>query len=372
VEREREIEKFIPESFFRISAIFDIDKGIQLKAEHPKRFKTEEEARTFLESCRKAVFSIRKLEKKPSRKSPAPPFTTSTLQQEASRKLGFSVAQTMTIAQKLYESGKISYMRTDSVSLSKEALGRAKNAILKDFGEKFIKIRQYKTKSQAAQEAHEAIRPTDFSKKEIAGDAGERRLYDLIWKRAIASQMADAELEKTIVTIGISNHQDTLTATGEIVKFKGFLVLYQESTDEENDTETRDTLLPPLQTGQELKLESMSAKQGFTRAPLRYTEASLVKKLEDLGIGRPSTYAPTISTIQKRNYVSKEFKEGKTRKIREILLKNGHLSTKEDIEKYGYDKNKLSPTNIGMVVNDFLVNFFPGIIDYSFTARVEK
>jgi len=372
VEREREIEKFTPESFFRVTAIFDIDKETKLRAEHPKRFKTEEEARSFLESCREAVFSIQKLEKKPIRKSPAPPFTTSTLQQEASRKLGFSVAQTMSVAQKLYESGKISYMRTDSVNLSNEALGRAKNAILQEFGDKFLKIRQYKTKSQSAQEAHEAIRPTDFSKKTIHGNSGEQKLYDLIWKRAIASQMADAELEKTIVTIAISNHTDTLTATGEIVKFKGFLVLYQESTDEENGEEKSDTLLPPLAAGQELNLQSMSGKQGFTRAPLRYTEASLVKKLEELGIGRPSTYAPTISTILKRDYATKEFKEGKIRTIREILLENNQIREKEDTDKYGFDKNKLSPTNIGMVVNDFLVNYFPGIIDFSFTAKVEK
>ena len=372
VDREREIEKFVPESFYRVSAIFVIDRETQLKAEHPKRFKTEEEAVAFLESCREAVFSIKNLEKKPSRKSPSAPFTTSTLQQEASRKLGFSVAQTMILAQKLYESGKISYMRTDSVNLSNEALSNARNVIVQEFGDEFSKTRQYKTKSQSAQEAHEAIRPTDFSKKSIAGDGREQKLYDLIWKRAIASQMADAQLERTIVTIEISNHSDTLTATGEIVKFKGFLILYQESLDDESENEAMDTLLPPLNIGQELKLHHMSAKQGFTRAPLRYTEASLVKKLEELGIGRPSTYAPTISTILKRNYVNKEFKEGKTRNIKEFMLKNKQINSKEDSENYGFDKNKLSPTNIGMVVNDFLVNYFPGIIDFSFTAKVEK
>ncbi len=372
VEREREIEKFVPESFFRISAVFTIDKDTKLKADHPKRFKTEEEAVAFLESCRESVFSINNLEKKPVKKSPAPPFTTSTLQQEASRKLGFSVSQTMTLAQKLYESGKISYMRTDSVSLSNEALTNAKNAIIQEFGDEFLKTRQYKTKSQSAQEAHEAIRPTDFSKKSVSGDGREQKLYDLIWKRAIASQMADAELEKTVVTIGVSGHTDIFTATGEVVKFKGFLVLYQESSDDELENESSDMLLPPLNTGQELILHLMSAKQSYTRAPLRYTEASLVKKLEELGIGRPSTYAPTISTILKRNYVTKEFKEGKSRIIREIILKKNQIHSKEETENYGFDKNKLSPTNIGMVVNDFLVNYFPGIIDFSFTARVEK
>ncbi|MBS0000563.1 MAG: type I DNA topoisomerase [Cyclobacteriaceae bacterium] len=372
VDREREIEKFIPESFYKVSAIFQIDAETQLKAEHPRRFKTEEEAVAFLESCREAVFSIRNLEKKPSKKSPSPPFTTSTLQQEASRKLGFSVSQTMIIAQKLYESGKISYMRTDSVHLSREALFNAKNVIIKDFGDEYSKTRQYKTKSESAQEAHEAIRPTDFSSKTIPGDRNEQKLYDLIWKRAIASQMADAMLERTIVTIGISNLTDTLTATGEIIKFKGFLALYHESSDDEAENEEADTLLPPLKTGQELDLLYMSGKQGYTRAPLRYTEASLVKKLEELGIGRPSTYAPTISTIQKRNYVTKESKEGKTRTLREIILKNNHITSKDQTENYGFDKNKLSPTNIGMVVNDFLVNYFPGIIDFSFTARIEK
>jgi DNA topoisomerase-1 len=372
VEREREIEKFIPESFFRISAIFTIDKETQLKADHPKRFKTEEEAVAFLESCRKSVFTINNLEKKPAKKSPAAPFTTSTLQQEASRKLGFSVAQTMTLAQKLYESGKISYMRTDSVILSNEALANAKKSIIREFGDEFSKTRQYKTKSQSAQEAHEAIRPTDFSKKSVSSDGREQKLYDLIWRRAIASQMADALIEKTVVSIGISNHIDTLSATGEVIKFKGFLILYQESSDDEVENESSETLLPPLAVGQELTLDHMSAKQSYTRAPLRFTEASLVKKLEELGIGRPSTYAPTISTILKRNYVSKEFKEGKSRKIKEIILKRNQIHAKEETENYGFDRNKLSPTNIGMVVNDFLVNYFPGIIDFSFTAKVEK
>jgi DNA topoisomerase I len=372
VEREREIEKFTPESFYKISAVFQVDPQTQLKAEHPRRFKNEKDALEFLETCREAVFSIKNLEKKPSKKSPAPPFTTSTLQQEASRKLGFSVLQTMTIAQKLYESGKISYMRTDSVNFSSEALQNAKNAIIKEFGKEYSSTRQYKTKSESAQEAHEAIRPTDFSNKQVQGDRNEQKLYDLIWKRAVASQMADALLERTVVTIGISTHEDTLTASGEIIKFKGFLALYHESSDDETDNEETDTLLPPLKTGQDLELVQMSGKQGFTRAPLRYTEASLVKKLEELGIGRPSTYAPTISTIQKRNYVTKENKEGRTRELKEIILKNKKISSREYSENYGFDRNKLSPTNVGMVVNDFLVNYFPGIIDFSFTARIEK
>ncbi len=372
VEREREIEKFSAVSFYRVSAIFDIDKDIQLKAEHPQRFKTEEEAIKFLERCKQTVFTIKNLETKPSKKSPSPPFTTSTLQQEASRKLNFSVSQTMTIAQKLYENGKISYMRTDSVNLSGEAIQGATEAILKDYGKEYLHTRKYKNKNQSAQEAHEAIRPTDFSLKSLGGDRNDQRLYELIWKRAVASQMAEAELERTVVTIGISNHEDTLTATGEMIKFSGFLKLYQESSDEENEEEEKAGLLPPLKKGQQLPLNRMTAKQGFTRPPLRYTEASLVKKLEELGIGRPSTYAPTISTIQKRDYVTKEIKEGKKRTNREFTLKSDTISTREYIENYGYDKNKLSPTNIGMVVNDFLVNFFPGIIDYSFTADVEK
>ncbi len=372
VDREREIEKFNPESFYKVTVVFQIDKDTLLKADHPHRFKTEEEARSFLESCRDTEFFIKNLEKKPALKSPSPPFTTSTLQQEASRKLGFSVSQTMTLAQKLYESGKISYMRTDSISLSNEALARAKTTVLKEFGEDFLKIRQYKTRSQTAQEAHEAIRPTDFTIREIKGEKNDQKLYDLIWKRAVASQMSNAQLERTTVTIGLSNRSDTLSATGEVVKFSGFLILYQESPDDENGEEVKENRIPPLNIGQVLLLDLMTAKQGYTRPPFRYTEASLVKKLEELGIGRPSTYAPTISTIQKRNYVSKEFKEGKKRMIKEISLKNNQINFKEFEETYGYDKNKLSPTNVGMVVNDFLVNYFPGIIDFSFTAKVER
>jgi len=372
VEREREIEKFNIESFYRISAYFLVEENVILKADLQKRLKTEDDAIEFLKSIIGAAFNIEKLEKKPLKKSPAPPFTTSTLQQEASRKLGFLVTQTMTIAQKLYEAGKISYMRTDSLNLSLEAISGAKNEILKEYGQEYLKTRQFKTKSQSAQEAHEAIRPTNFSVRDAGADRNAKKLYELIWKRTVASQMAAAQLEKTVVTIGISTRSDKLIATGEIIKFSGFLKLYQESSDEENGENGKQTLLPPLSEGQSLELKEMIAKQGFTRPPLRYTEASLVKKLEELGIGRPSTYAPTISTIQKRDYVVKEFIEGKSRNIKEITLSGENITSKESTESYGYDKNKLSPTNIGIIVNDFLVNHFPSIIDYSFTANVEE
>ena len=372
VEREREIEKFNIESFYKVAAFFLVEGNVVLKAELQKRLMTEDAVQEFLESNRGASYRIEKLETKPLKKSPAPPFTTSTLQQEASRKLGFSVSQTMTLAQKLYEAGKISYMRTDSVNLSLEAISSAKAEILKEFGEEFLKTRQFKTRSRSAQEAHEAIRPTNFSVREAGNDRKAEKLYELIWKRTIASQMADARLEKTLVTIGISELPDKLIASGEVVKFNGFLRLYQESTDEENGENGKQTLLPPLKEGQSLLLKEMIARQGFTRPPLRYTEASLVKKLEELGIGRPSTYAPTISTIQKRNYVVKEFIEGKSRQFKEYLLSEGNISSKESSEMYGFDKNKLSPTDMGIVVNDFLVSQFPSIIDYSFTANVEE
>jgi DNA topoisomerase-1 len=372
VEREREIERFNIESFYKISAYFIVENNVVLKADLQKRLKTEEEAYEFLHSNIGASYKIEKLEKKPSKKSPAPPFTTSTLQQEASRKLGFSVSQTMTVAQRLYEAGRISYMRTDSVNLSLEAIAGAKEQILKDFGPDYLKTRQFKTKSRTAQEAHEAIRPTNFSVRDAGDDRNAVKLYELIWKRTVASQMSDARLEKTLVTISISKIPDKFVATGEIIKFSGFLRLYQESSDEENGENGKQALLPPLKEGQMLELKEMVARQGFTRPPLRYTEASLVKKLEDLGIGRPSTYAPTISTIQKRNYVVKEFIEGKKRNITELILKDANISSKRSSEVYGFDKNKLSPTNIGIVVNDFLVSQFPSIIDYSFTANVEE
>lgn len=372
VEREREIEKFTPEFFYKITATFDVGNKKVLQAELSKRFKSEEEARSFLESCATADFAIKDLQKKPSKKSPAPPFTTSTLQQEASRKLGFSVSQTMSVAQKLYEAGIISYMRTDSVNLSQEAVNSAVGEITKAYGENFVQTRHYKTKSNSAQEAHEAIRPTNFAVTNPSTDRNGLRLYDLIWKRAIASQMADAQIEKTTATISISNLDDTLTATGEVVKFEGFLSVYLESTDDEEENEDQKSMLPPLSVGQELVLNEMNARQGFTRPPARYTEASLVKKLEEMGIGRPSTYAPTISTIQKRNYVEKEFREGKERHYKILSLKAGEITDIDNTEITGTEKNKLFPTNVAMVVTDFLVDHFPNVTNYSFTAEVEQ
>ncbi|MBS9525083.1 type I DNA topoisomerase [Litoribacter ruber] len=373
VEREREIDKFKAKAAYRITAQFLVD-GKPLSAELPKKFDTEEEAEQFLQTCLNAEFSIKNLEKKPAKKTPAPPFTTSTLQQEASRKMGFSVAQTMSVAQKLYESGKITYMRTDSVNLSEEAMQKAQNEIQSAYGKEFHKARKYSSKSEGAQEAHEAIRPTNFTEHDAGNDRNEQRLYELIWKRAIASQMADAQLEKTNVTIGISNAEQTLSASGEVIKFEGFLKVYLESTDDEPEEEesTNKGLLPPLAIGQQLDLVEMKAKQTFTRPPARYTEASLVKKLEEMGIGRPSTYAPTISTIQKRNYVIKESRDGTPRDYVEMKISNGKFAKATKTENAGSDKNKLFPTNIAMVVNDFLVEHFPNVIDYTFTARVEK
>ncbi len=371
VEREREIEKFDAVSSFRLLANFHLEGGKTLQAELPHKFATEAEAQEFLEKCKAADFEIENLETKPAKKNPAPPFTTSTLQQEASRKLGYSVAYTMSLAQKLYEGGKITYMRTDSVNLSKEAVGGATAEIGSAYGEDFIQVRQYKTKSQSAQEAHEAIRPTDFSKHDLGGSSAESRLYQLIWRRAIASQMADAKLEKTTATIGISTADEKLVAKGEVIKFEGFLKVYLESKDDE-DEEENGSMLPPLSIGQSLELQRMTARQGFSRHPARYTEASLVKKLEEMGIGRPSTYAPTISTIQKREYVIKESREGKERKYLEFTLQGGGIEKEEKTEISGTEKNKLFPTNIAMIVNDFLVGHFPNVIDYSFTANVEQ
>lgn len=372
VEREREIDKFNTTSSFKVTALFNLGNGKVLQAELGERFKTEEEAQVFLEKCKGAEFSIKNLEKKPAKKTPAPPFTTSTLQQEASRKMGFSVAQTMTLAQKLYEAGKISYMRTDSLNLSQDAIDGATNEISKSFGKEFVHQRVFKTKSASAQEAHEAIRPTDFGRQEVGGDNNERRLYELIWKRAIASQMADAQLEKTTASIGISTVPQTLTASGEVIKFEGFLKVYIESTDDEDSDEEQKGMLPPLEVGQKLELDFLKAREGFTRPAPRYTEASLVKKLEEMGIGRPSTYAPTISTVQKRGYVVKEFREGKERKYRELTLQKDNIKRAENTEITGTEKNKLFPTNTAMVVNDFLVKHFPNVIDFSFTAIVEK
>lgn len=373
VDREREIEHFKAKSSFRITAIFEVS-GKTFKAELPKRFDTKAEAEEFLKSCLVAEFSVGNLEKKPGKKSPAAPFTTSTLQQEASRKLYFSVAQTMSVAQKLYEAGKITYMRTDSTNLSDDAMNSAKNAIHDSYGEQYHQSRKYATKSEGAQEAHEAIRPTDFSVNQISGDRNEQRLYDLIWKRAIASQMSDAQLEKTTITIDISNSDLNLVATGEIIKFDGFLKVYLEDTDDEpeDDDNANKSLLPPLTVGQELALQEMKGKETFSRPAPRYTEASLVKKLEELGIGRPSTYAPTISTIQRREYVIKESRDGVPRNYVELSIADGQFKDETKTEITGAEKQKLFPTNIAMVVNDFLVEHFPNVIDFSFTARVEK
>lgn len=372
VDREREIEKFDATSSYKITALFNVE-GKQLQAELPKKFDTKEEAEAFLKNCLEADFSIKSLETKPAKKTPAAPFTTSTLQQEASRKLYFSVAQTMNIAQKLYESGRITYMRTDSVNLSDDALKSAEAEITSAFGKEYHHQRKFTAKSEGAQEAHEAIRPTEFSVTEAGNDRNEQRLYELIWKRAIASQMADAQLEKTNVSIAISNADQTLSASGEVIKFQGFLKVYLESTDEDEEEEsTAKGLLPPLTVGQELQLIEMKGRQSFTRPPARYTEASLVKKLEEMGIGRPSTYAPTISTIQKRNYVLKESRDGTPRKYTEMVIKDGAFVSAEKTETTGTEKNKLFPTNIAMVVNDFLVEHFPNVIDFSFTAKVEK
>lgn len=372
VDREREIDAFKAASSFRVIAHFNLDTGEKLKAELPQRFQTVEEAREFLSTCINARFSIANLESKPAKKTPAPPFTTSTLQQEASRKLGYSVAQTMRLAQQLYEKGYITYMRTDSTNLSGEAISSATREINASFGEEFVKVRQYKTKSSTAQEAHEAIRPTNFAKRSEGIDDRTTRLYELIWKRAIASQMADAKLEKTTANIAISTTSEQLVSTGEVIKFEGFLKVYLEGTDEENGNGNGKDMLPPLSIGQNLNLEEMNARETFTRYPARYTEASLVKKLEEMGIGRPSTYAPTISTIIKRNYVVKESRDGKARKYQNIVLKNEQVSSTTEEEIAGTEKNKLFPTDIGMIVNDFLVEHFSSYVDYSFTAKVEE
>ncbi len=373
VEREREIEQHNAKSSFRITAQFEVE-GKTFQAELPKKFETKDEAEDFLKKCLEAQFEVANLEKKPTKKTPAAPFTTSTLQQEASRKLYFSVAQTMSVAQKLYEAGRITYMRTDSVNLSDDAMASAKNAIVSSFGAQYHKSRKFTNKSESAQEAHEAIRPTDFAVAEISGDRNESRLYDLIWKRAIASQMEDAALEKTTITIAISNLPQNLVATGEIIKFDGFLTVYLEDTDDEPEEEeiSGKAILPPLNIGQSLNLQEMKGRESFTRASPRYTEAALVKKLEELGIGRPSTYAPTISTIQKREYVIKESRDGTPRNYVEMIIAKGNFTEATKTENTGAEKQKLFPTNIAMVVNDFLVEHFPNVIDFSFTARVEK
>ncbi|MEH6306354.1 type I DNA topoisomerase [Olivibacter sp. CPCC 100613] len=378
VDREREVNRFEPEAAFRVVAIFftEENKRELFKAELSKRFATIHEAEKFLTDCIPASYQVKSLETKPSKRNPAAPFTTSTLQQEASRKLGFSVARTMTVAQRLYESGKITYMRTDSVNLSDTALQAAEQEIRSAYGDKYHKKRQYKTKSAGAQEAHEAIRPTYFNQHSVEGDHAEKRLYELIWKRAIASQMSEAEFEKTTAKINISTRNEEFTAVGEVMKFDGFLKIYFESTDEESEVNLEESgdnaLLPPLKNGQALGLKEMIATERFTRPPARYTEASLVKKLEELGIGRPSTYAPTISTIQNRGYVVKEDREGKQRDYHVLTLGQGHVNTTKKSEITGAEKAKLFPTDIGILVNDFLVEHFRDIVDFNFTATVEK
>ncbi len=376
VEREREIDSFNVQSRFKVTANFIVtDKGgksSEFKAEVSKYFTTQKEAEDFLEKCKTAEFKVESLEKKPVKKFPAPPFTTSTLQQEASRKLRYSVARTMLLAQRLYEAGKITYMRTDSVNLSDFALESAENQINKEYGKKYSHKRQFKTKSKSAQEAHEAIRPTDFSKEKVAGSKEEKALYDLIWKRAIASQMSDADIERTIIKIGLSNSDQQFTAKGEVVKFDGFLKVYIESADEENGENGSEGLLPELSENQKLFFNKITATERFTRPPARYTEANLVKKLEELGIGRPSTYAPTISTIQKRGYVHKEEREGTQRGFAVITLdESKKITTKKETEITGADKGKLFPADIAMLVNDFLIEHFPRIMDYKFTAHIE-
>ena len=371
VEREREIDNFLSITTFKITAFFDLNEGKTLKAELPKKFKSEEEAQNFLEKCKSADFSIENLVTKPTKKSPSPPFTTSTLQQEAARKLGFPVSMTMQVAQKLYESGKISYMRTDSLNLSDDARENAKNMILNSYSIDFSEPRKFKTKNQSAQEAHEAIRPTDFNQQNAGTDSAGNRLYELIWKRAIASQMSDARLEKTTATIAISTSEEKLVASGEVIKFEGFLKVYLESKDDDEDDDQKD-MLPPLYLGQQLMLQRLVAREIFSRPQPRYTEASLVKKLEEMGIGRPSTYAPTISTIIKRNYIEKENRDGRKRSYREMILSNQKIQCETKVEITGAEKNKLFPTNTALIVNDFLVKHFPTVIDVKFTANVEQ
>ncbi|MDZ4750345.1 MAG: type I DNA topoisomerase [Flavobacteriales bacterium] len=370
VEREREIEAFSSSYFFNIRGLFDLGNAT-LKADLQKKLKSQQEAEDFIVKCVNADFSIVNIETKPSKKSPSAPFTTSTLQQEAGRKLGFSVAQTMVLAQRLYESGKITYMRTDSVNLSDFAIDACRNEINASYGEKYAFARKFTTKSKGAQEAHEAIRPTEMVNHEVAGERNEQRLYDLIWKRTIASQMADAELEKTTASVGISTTDEVLQAKGEVIRFDGFLKVYMEGSDEESDEDTSG-MLPPLSVGQKLVLDQISGTQRFSQKPPRYTEASLVKRLEELGIGRPSTYAPTISTVQQREYVVKKDLEGTERKFITITLKNGQITKETKTENTGAEKSKLFPTDIGKVVTDFLVDQFPNVLDYSFTAKVEE
>ena len=375
VEREREIQNFNCEPYYSINGIFAITNAdgsqTEVKATLAQRMKTHEEVEQFLEKCKEATYVIDAVVKKPMKRTPAPPFTTSTLQQEAARKLGFTVSQTMMVAQHLYEHGQITYMRTDSVNLSGLCINASKEEITKLYGEKYSKVRQYHTSSKGAQEAHEAIRPTYMENANIEGTSQEKKLYELIWKRTIASQMADAEIEKTTVNISVSGANEVFVAQGEVVKFDGFIKVYRESVDDE-EQEEESHVLPPLKKGMELTRREIQATERFSQSPLRYTEASLVKKLEELGIGRPSTYAPTISTIQQREYVHKGDKKGEERFYTIDTLKGKVITQKKRKEMAGSDKGKLLPTDIGMVVNDFLMKYFPTIMDYNFTAKVEQ
>ncbi len=372
VERERDIEGFTPEASFKISAEFKTDEGSVFTAKLNKTFATKSAAEKFLNQNIGAEFSVGNLDKKPAKKSPSAPFTTSTLQQEASRKLYFSVGRTMQVAQRLYEAGLITYMRTDSVNLSSEAITAAKDAIIDNYGEKYSTVRNFKGKSKGAQEAHEAIRPTDMTKASPSLERDQSKLYELIWKRTIASQMSDAELERTNVKIKANTHSEEFSANGEVIKFDGFLKVYLESSDEEDTPEEQEGMLPAMKVGDPLLNQYISATERFTRPPYRFTEASLVKKLEELGIGRPSTYAPTISTIQNRGYVEKGTVDGTERNYVQLLLASGSVKEKKLTETVGSDKGKMVPTDIGMIVNDFLVSHFGTILDYNFTAKVEE
>ncbi len=370
VEREKEIENFKSISSYRVSAIFTTPEGKTFKSEVSRRFQTLEGSEVFLKQCLTASYKISELETKPAKKSPSAPFTTSTLQQEASRKLGYSVAQTMNVAQRLYESGKITYMRTDSVNLSNDARQSCINEITSSYGLEYSKERTFATKSKGAQEAHEAIRPTDMSKHSVDGESSHQKLYDLIWKRTIASQMSDAQLERTIAKIDISTSEEQFTAKGEMIKFEGFMKVYMEGKDD--DSEEQEGMLPKLNVNDNLIMNEVTAIERFSRHPARYAEATLVKKLEDLGIGRPSTYASIITTVQKRGYVVKESREGVKRDFQYLILKDGQITKEVKTENTGAEKNKMFPTDIGVVVNDFLVNHFDGVLDYGFTAGVEK
>ena len=374
VERERDIQAFDRVSSFKVTALFDLGNKSILKSELPKKFSTYEEAKSWVESIVGADFVVESLETKPGKKTPAAPFTTSTLQQEASRKLGFSVKQTMSVAQKLYEAGKITYMRTDSLNLSDEALTLAAKEIESQYGKEYLETRKFKTKSDDAQEAHEAIRPTDMTKHQTDGERNQQRLYELIWKRTIASQMAEAKLEKTTALIGISTVEEKLQAQGEVLKFDGFLKVYLEGNDdEEDDTNAgEEKMLPPIAEGQKLSLSELSANETFARPPARFTEASLVKELEKRGIGRPSTYAPTISTVQDRGYVEKRGKDAEKRDARSIILKDNTITEDTTSENFGAEKNKLFPTDTGLIVNDFLVAHFSEVVDFGFTRKVEE